>query len=730
MNPFLQGALQLALQGKKVFPCAENGKNPLTKHGFQDASSNEFVIRDWWDEWPNANVAIPTGQVNNLIVWDADQKDGKDGLSELRQLAKEAGFDLDICPQVRTPNNGVHFYCTHPSNERIGNRRELRPGVDMRGDGGYVLAPPSIIDGKAYSWTEENTLWDCIPEWQELDPGYGIPPEPQALPAKKPSADKPDDYSWVLERARLYLERIPGAISGSGGHDQTFWAACALVQGFDLQLHDAFDLLTNDYNPRCQPPWSDRELLHKVTDADRAQGYNARGHLRDKSFNETWSTMGSSYGSLADQMNQYERAPESALDGSRTQGSRTLYPLSTKGGGTGPNPLENGLQGNESRTRGSGTAGTIEIIEKRSFTLKDAWSSYFNELEKRRKNGFLPIETGICGLDYLMGGGFPAGQMSIVAAPPGAGKTSFVLDVGCHAARNKVPTLVWSIEMSDVDVYSRLVSLETGLGWGEIRSGQHNDQVKAVWTKLSDLSVHVADGDEIKSLEELRIRYEQMMRQFDRAPFVIVDYAQLVAIATRGEDVRHAAEASSSMLLGLSRKYGSAVVAVSSVSRAAYRILKKDGYPDLELALGVAKETGRFEYDSSCVLNLCLFPIDQCEDVETKRPGWICVSKSRLGGKIGHVPVMFYGQRGRYQECSEDDLPIGKVVAEKLDQSKDYIVSLIERGVYQNKNEIYTKCPFRRNIAVKALNELITQGAIVSPSGQSDRFRVIENAQA
>lgn len=82
-----------------------------------------------------------------------------------------------------------------------------------------------------------------------------------------------------IDRARRYLTEIPGAVSGSGGHNQTFAAACALVNGFALSEHDAFALLAAEYNQRCSPPWSDRELWHKIKSAAAATQDKPRGHL-------------------------------------------------------------------------------------------------------------------------------------------------------------------------------------------------------------------------------------------------------------------------------------------------------------------------------------------------------------------------------------------------------------------------------------------------------------------
>lgn len=99
---------------------------------------------------------------------------------------------------------------------------------------------------------------------------------PETAPAAS-SRPRKLKTSAVLDRASKYLAAIPGAIAGQHGHDQCFAAACALVVGFELDEAAALDLLAREYNPRCDPPWSDRELLHKVRSATKTDG--ERGHL-------------------------------------------------------------------------------------------------------------------------------------------------------------------------------------------------------------------------------------------------------------------------------------------------------------------------------------------------------------------------------------------------------------------------------------------------------------------
>jgi len=106
-----------------------------------------------------------------------------------------------------------------------------------------------------------------------------------------PSTDRPatdwrsDDA--VVERARKYLHRVPGAVAGGGGHNATFAAACTLVKGFELSESQALDVLI-EWNTRCVPPWSEHELQHKIRSAADASG--EVGYLRN-SKPERWDSI-------------------------------------------------------------------------------------------------------------------------------------------------------------------------------------------------------------------------------------------------------------------------------------------------------------------------------------------------------------------------------------------------------------------------------------------------------
>jgi hypothetical protein len=133
----LRAALAYAPEGLAVFPL--NGKRPLTLHGFKDATTDEARIREYWQKWPDANIGIATGAVSGIIVLDVDKRKG--GIETLAQLEKEHG-PLPNTIKVKT-GDGFHFYFKHPGGH-IPCRANILPGIDLKADSGYVVAPPSI----------------------------------------------------------------------------------------------------------------------------------------------------------------------------------------------------------------------------------------------------------------------------------------------------------------------------------------------------------------------------------------------------------------------------------------------------------------------------------------------------------------------------------------------------------------------------------------------------------
>jgi putative DNA primase/helicase len=164
----LEHALAYASQGWPVFPCHPATKQPLVKSpvegegGLKLATTDEARIREWWARWPQAMIGLPTGRAIGAFVVDVDAGEDKTTgevfeAAALRiQLEGAIGTTLPPTRFATTPRGGVHLYFRYPDGDEIGNRAGLLgkgSRIDIRGDGGYVIAPPSLRkDGVAYAW--------------------------------------------------------------------------------------------------------------------------------------------------------------------------------------------------------------------------------------------------------------------------------------------------------------------------------------------------------------------------------------------------------------------------------------------------------------------------------------------------------------------------------------------------------------------------------------------------
>ena len=156
----LEAALAYAARGWRVFPITPGAKRPLPgSHGCKDATTDPDVIRAWWRRQPNANIGVATGAGSGLVVVDLDTKSPEaNGYDSLLHLEGSPAPTL----QAVTPSGGLHRYHIYPG-KVTGNRAAVAPGVDVRGDGGYVLAPPSQVGGFTYRWVTEPGAVDLSP---------------------------------------------------------------------------------------------------------------------------------------------------------------------------------------------------------------------------------------------------------------------------------------------------------------------------------------------------------------------------------------------------------------------------------------------------------------------------------------------------------------------------------------------------------------------------------------
>ena len=174
-------AREYAAHGWAVLPIAPAGKRPLNFGGCRAAGTAPAVIDGWWARWPAANVGIATGAVSGIAVLDVD---GELGRRSLAELETRHGVLPGTISSVTA--RGVHIFYAHVDGLGIGAGR-YGPGLDHRGDGGYVVVPPSVHpSGHVYTWldaADDPAPWsNPLPAWPAAQLPLGPPRDPAPLP--------------------------------------------------------------------------------------------------------------------------------------------------------------------------------------------------------------------------------------------------------------------------------------------------------------------------------------------------------------------------------------------------------------------------------------------------------------------------------------------------------------------------------------------------------------------
>ena len=185
--------------GFSVIPLRPQSKKPAIKwKEYQGRLPTRDEIEGWKQQFPNANIAIVTGDISNLIVLDIDGQQGVDSVIRL-------GGIPDSTPTVKT-GNGWQVYFAHPG-FRVRNFAHKMPGLDLRGDGGYVVAPPSIHPNRRIY------RWSCEPAIDSLfSPPFELtallrPPKPVSPPGQRGAGGSDATY---LHQVRLLAASTEG----------------------------------------------------------------------------------------------------------------------------------------------------------------------------------------------------------------------------------------------------------------------------------------------------------------------------------------------------------------------------------------------------------------------------------------------------------------------------------------------------------------------------------------
>lgn len=142
--------------------CTSPAKHPRNSHGVREASADPATVARWWQRWPGANVGVATGRVSGVLVIDVDDRHG--GRESLASLERRHG----PLPGARVvTGGGLHIWTAAPERSIANSAGRLGPGIDVRGDGGYVVAPPSVHhSGALYRWEGAGpSSLEPAPDW-------------------------------------------------------------------------------------------------------------------------------------------------------------------------------------------------------------------------------------------------------------------------------------------------------------------------------------------------------------------------------------------------------------------------------------------------------------------------------------------------------------------------------------------------------------------------------------
>ena len=254
MSELLEAALQYAKMGLAVFPLVEKGKEPATHNGFKDATTEERQIKLWWRKNPNYNIGIATGQKSNGLVaidMDIDKDQGKDGYRVFTNWCNKNYLVLPDSWLSITGRGGYHLF--YKSAFPLPNKASWLDSVDIRADGGYVVAPPSVHpNGNKYEWEQAPNEYDLITS-EDIDVEFVF---------NSILASNLKEKGKVLNLP----EEIP-----EGHRDEMMFKLACKYQSMGMSDSAMLAALQEENKNRCKPPLSDKEIRRKFEQALKYQ---------------------------------------------------------------------------------------------------------------------------------------------------------------------------------------------------------------------------------------------------------------------------------------------------------------------------------------------------------------------------------------------------------------------------------------------------------------------------
>lgn len=283
----LEAALKYTARGWTVVPvcpkngcspkCSENlhGKHPLINGFTKLTRIKPDTIKKWFTDRPDSGVGIVTGKYSGLVVVDID---GADGEESLRKLIEQYGpLPLTLVATTGREGGGRHIYFRHPG-ENVASTRGIAPGIDIRADGSFVVAPPSMHrSGAQYRWVDETVKLAAAPQW--IIQLANAPKAKTAAKTKLPAAKTASTDDLILHKGQR--------------NDWLFKRGCSL-RGQGQQQPEIEDALIELNGRYCDPPLPAEKvhvLAESICHQYKAGTAKPRSHAQRKEENPLWYWM-------------------------------------------------------------------------------------------------------------------------------------------------------------------------------------------------------------------------------------------------------------------------------------------------------------------------------------------------------------------------------------------------------------------------------------------------------
>jgi replicative DNA helicase len=260
------------------------------------------------------------------------------------------------------------------------------------------------------------------------------------------------------------------------------------------------------------------------------------------------------------------------------------------------------------------------------------------------------VPSGFVDLDRMTAGLQP-GDLIIVAGRPSMGKTALALNIAEHVAvDNGLPVAIFSMEMSSTQLAMRMLGSISRVDQHKMRTGRLSDRewsdLSEAMGKLHETPIYIDEGGALTALE-VRARARRLKRQYSKLGLIVIDYLQLMAASTQGENRATEISEISRSLKAMSKELDVPVLALSQLNRAV------DQRPDRRPVMSDLRESGAIEQDADVIMFIYREVVYKPDLPEESRGMAEVILAKQRNGPIGTVKLTFRGQHTRFENYQE-----------------------------------------------------------------------------